>query len=140
MAALVPCEPSFSTWSEIVHAIRSTRGPAERALMGCFYRTMPIVVAPSDVALSASVSALLTGVAEQRRTLRGQMRISMSALQDLLPRRSARAEEPRLPGSPLNPRADLPDAAAPIRRACRNPTFDDERRLPRRVPTPIEKR
>lgn len=75
----------------IVHAIRSTRGPAERALMGCFYRAMPIVVAPSDVALSASVSALLTSVAEQRRTLRGQMRISMSALQDLLPRRSARA-------------------------------------------------
>lgn len=75
----------------VVHAIRSTRGPDERDLMGCFYRAMPMVLDADALTLSSPVGELLTGLCEARHALRGQMRISMLALQDLLPRESTRA-------------------------------------------------
>jgi amino acid adenylation domain-containing protein len=75
----------------VIHTIKSTRGPQERDLMGCFYRGMPSVLDPAGLALSGGVADLLVRMREERRQLRGRMRISMLALQELLPRGGARA-------------------------------------------------
>jgi amino acid adenylation domain-containing protein len=75
----------------VVHTIKSTRGPDERDLMGCFYRAMPSVLDPARLALPAGIADLLSRAREERRALRGRMRISMLALQELLPRGGARA-------------------------------------------------
>ena len=75
----------------IVHTIKSTRGPRERDLMGCFYRAMPTIFDPASLALPARVEDLLLQVRDERRALRGRMRISMLALQELSPRTGARA-------------------------------------------------
>ena len=75
----------------VIHTIRSTRGPDERDLMGCFYRAMPTVLRPASVALSAPVDGVLSLPRHDRRDSRGRLRISMLALQDNLPRAGARA-------------------------------------------------
>ncbi len=75
----------------VVHTIKSTRGPEERDLMGCFYRAMPSVLDPAGLSLPAGIAELLSHLRDERRALRGRMRISMLALQELLPRAGARA-------------------------------------------------
>ncbi len=75
----------------VVHTIRSTRGLEEAELVGCFYRALPMVLRPADLTVSTPVSDLLARLVSQRLEPRERMRISMLALQEFLPRGSARA-------------------------------------------------
>ena len=95
--------------------------------MGCFYRAMPAVFDPASLAVSARIADLFARIREERRGLRGRMRISMLALQDLLPRGGiacrlqllrlprgsglrlgAAAAEPFLPSARRDPPGDRP--------------------------------